>query len=200
MSETLDMGWIDHQQWERNWWGNCSNTYGEETKQLTYAQRMGLEIVPDLGRWPVYNLAGMSVIDLGGGPVSMLLKTKGGGRMVVVDPCGYPNWVARRYAIHGIDYVVMPAEQYRAPRWFDECWIYNVLQHVENPIAVLDTAIMVSKRLRIFDWLETEPCEGHPNTLHREELDSHLHGYGTVEELRGENGCWGLAYYGLFQL
>ena len=202
MTATQEMAWRDHQQWERSWWSDCTNTYGEETKQLTYAHRMGLQIVPDLGRWPVYDLAGKSVIDLGGGPVSMLLKTKGGGRLTVVDPCEYPSWVAERYAIHGIDYHVAPAETFQAPRWFDECWIYNVLQHVEDPRAVIETARRCAGVLRIFDWLETAPSAGHPHTLHAIELDAWISGgqqIGQIEQMN-ENGCVGAAYYGAFTL
>lgn len=199
MTTAVEMGWPDHQEWERSWWGDCSNTYGEETKQITYAHRMRLEIVPDMGRWPVYDLAGKSVLDLGGGPASMLLKTKGGGRMTVVDPCEYPRWVAERYATHAIEYRVTPAEDFHAPAWYDECWIYNVLQHVRDPLGVIDTARRHARTLRIFDWVETPASEGHPHTLHAAELDEWLGGQGFVEQMN-ENGCVGPAYYGVFAL
>ncbi len=38
------MPWDDDQQWESEWWGDCVNTFAEETKQLTYAKKMGLEM------------------------------------------------------------------------------------------------------------------------------------------------------------
>ena len=50
------MPWDDDQQWESEWWGNCVNTYAEETKQLTYAEKMGLEAYYDEGKFPVYDL------------------------------------------------------------------------------------------------------------------------------------------------
>ena len=77
----------EHDQFERDWWGNCVNTFAEEVKQLTYANRMGLvNVGVDGGYWPVYDLQGKSIVDIGGGPVSMLLKAVGHQGSAVVDP------------------------------------------------------------------------------------------------------------------
>jgi hypothetical protein len=142
----------EHQVFERDWWGNCVNTFGEEAKQLTYAQLMGLTNVPDptTSHWPQYDLVGLNVLDLGGGPASMLLKTVDPGRLTVVDPCPYPPWVAARYTEAGIEYFQEPAETFVSTPTrgrnnvelydYDEVWIYNVLQHVEDPAACIATA------------------------------------------------------------
>src|SRR5258708_2166182 len=42
------------QDFEKLWWSDCTNTFGEEAKQLTYAHRMGLVNEPREGKWPVY--------------------------------------------------------------------------------------------------------------------------------------------------
>src|ERR1035441_8915336 len=66
--------WQIAQKHEVNWWGNCVNTFGEETKQLVYARLMGLQIWDD-GNSPFNIMTGArTVLDIGGGPVSMLLK------------------------------------------------------------------------------------------------------------------------------
>ena len=50
------------QDWEASWWASCNfSTFGEEAKQLTYANLMGLVNEPREGKWPVYDLAGKSV-------------------------------------------------------------------------------------------------------------------------------------------
>jgi hypothetical protein len=188
----------EHQTFEQAWWFDCANTYGEETKQLTYANRMGLTPIGHGGHWPVYDLEGKSVVDLGGGPVSMLLKTINGARLSVVDPCSYPEWIAARYEAHGISYFLEPAEN----RWaegYDECWIYNVLQHVEDPKAVIASAIRAAPVLRLFEWLEMPASIGHPHTLHLNELNEWIgRNTGGIETMN-ENGCVGLAYYGVFE-
>lgn len=198
VTATLETTWETHQEFEAGWWGDCSNTFGEEAKQITYAHRMGLVNNPVNGKWPVYDLAGRSVLDLGGGPASILLKTINGGRRDVVDPCAYPAWVAARYKEAGIVYWPCSAEDYRGDYAYDECWIYNVLQHVKDPEKVVSVALENSRLVRLFEWVWIEPHLGHPHQLRPSELDIWLDGRGSIEEM-DENGCvGGTAYYGVF--
>lgn len=187
------------QEWEKDWWGDCCNTFSEENKQITYAHRMGLVNEPQIGRWPVYDLGGRSVLDLGGGPVSLLLKCANRGKCVVVDPCPYPEWVTSRYEVASIEQAQVNAEDFVSLQVFDEAWCYNVLQHVLGPRSVIETALHHAKLLRIFEWVETETNVGHPHTLRVHELNDWIGGNGTVE-LINENGAVGLAYHGVFSL
>ncbi len=195
MTELVDTA----QDFERLWWNDCCNTLGEELKQIAYASRMGLVAEGRDGKWPVYDLGGRSVLDLGGGPVSMLLKCVNRGRAVVVDPCPYPDWVRERYRVAGVAVCPLPAEHFRSDDAFDEAWCYNVLQHVVDPQAVIETAKRQAAVLRIFEWIEMEPSEGHPHTLHADELNDWIGGTGTVDYVN-ENGAVGLAYFGEFRL
>lgn len=159
---------------------------------------MGLRMVPWGCQWPVYDLGGQSVLDLGGGPVSMLLKAVNGSRLTVVDPAPYPDWVRARYEAAGITYVVAPAEGYlRTVAAFEECWVYNVLQHVQDPESVIRAAQFAAPVIRLFEWLDVEPEIGHPHVLRAEDLDRWLGGTGQTEVM-DENGCVGRAYYGVF--
>ena len=192
---------VTAQEWEQDWWGDCVNTFGEEAKQISYAYRMGLVNEPRDGRWPVYDVQRRSVIDLGGGPVSMLLKTVNCSYATVVDPCPYPDWIEQRYHQAGVQTWRMEAEDFKGTghRRYDECWIYNVLQHVVDPEQVLATARAQAKTLRIFEWIETETNIGHPHTLHADELNRWIGGVGKIENIN-ENGAVGLCYYGVFDL
>lgn len=192
------MAWEDEQLWEASWWGDCINTFGEEAKQLTYAQRMGLENVPQVGRWPVYDLGYRSVVDFGGGPVSILLKAVNLSRGTVVDPLSVPPWVIARYEQAGVDLVQVPAEEFRTEDRFQEAWLYNVLQHTIDPERIVANARASADLVRIFEWIDTPQAEGHPHTLRRHELDRWFGGRGTVEDMN-ENGCVGPAYYGVFR-
>lgn len=192
------MKWIRAQNYERKWWGNCVNTYYEETKQLVYAKKIGLVANYVNGKYPVYDLEGKSVLDIGGGAVSILLKCINIEQGYVVDPCEYPEWVRDRYRKLQILCARYKGEDLARHPSTDEVWIYNVLQHVENPKKVVKNALRIGKIVRLFEWLEVEKDDGHINILHREELDRWLGGYGKVEKLN-ENGCNGLAYYGIFK-
>src|SRR4030066_1268112 len=156
--------------WESSWWSDCLDTVGEELKQRTYANRMGID----------FNLNGKSVLDLGGGPVSILLKCSD-RRGYVVDPLKVPNWVIQRYRENNIEFINEKAEDFKGTKVFDECWIYNVLQHVEKPEKVVEIAKNCSKVIRIFEWIDTPVNEGHINSLHEKDLNSWLGGEGKVE-------------------
>ncbi len=187
------------QEFESAWWGSCANTFGEEAKQITYAHRMRLANEPHEGKWPCYDLAGRSVVDLGGGPVSLLLKCRNGRALAVVDPCPYPAWVGARYEAAGIAQHQVEAEGWRDAAFRDEAWVYNVLQHVIDPEAVIATARAQAATLRIFEWIEHPASLGHPHVLHAVDLNRWAGGTGQVEHV-DENGATGLAYYGVFAL
>lgn len=187
------------QEFEADWWGNCTTTFGEEAKQLSYAHRMGLQRQEIDGRWPVYDLEGKSVLDIGGGPVSILLKCINGGTRVVVDPCPYPVWVKTRYAFSNIALLQEPAEDFATTEMFDECWIYNVLQHVVDPEQVIRVARRQAKVIRLFEWIETETNVGHPHALRADKLNVWLGGVGEIG-LVEENSAYGLGYWGVFDV
>jgi hypothetical protein len=193
------MSWERDNEWERYWWGNCSNTYGEEMKQLLYANRMGLKTFHD-GKSPFnFDMQGQSIVDIGGGPVSLLLKCCGLSRGVVVDPCDYPDWVAKRYMQANIQVIKEKAEAWEPDAVYDEAWVYNVLQHTEAPSQVLLTASRAARLLRVFEWIDTDVTLGHPHAFTAEMLDTWLGGQGKIEGLTGEATCVGTCYYGIFK-
>jgi len=194
---TSEASWENAQKWEASWWVGVANTYGEETKQLLYANRMGLRLFHD-GKSP-YNIdmKGTSVLDIGGGPVSLLLKCVN-VRGKVVDPLEFPLWVYDRYELAGIEFEAGTGEEISENGW-DECWIYNVLQHVKDPQKVVENAKKAGKLIRIFEWLDTVSNIGHPHILTEDALNEWLGGEGKAEKLKGEAHCYGTAYYGVFR-
>ena len=192
------MSWKDEQHFEKNWHGNCVNSYWEETKQIVYAKRMGLKAEMIDGKYPVYDLKGISVLDIGGGAYSMLLKCinfKG----TVFDPCDYPKWIEERYKEAGIEYRRMKGEDLdQINLTFDVGLIYNVLQHVDNPEKIIKNARKICSEIRIFEWIDNGISPGHPWDLKEEKLNKWLGGIGKIEQLN-EQGCKGKSYYGIFK-
>lgn len=197
--------WLEAQQEEQSWWGDCANTYWEEHKQLTYAYHMDIKFVED-GCSP-YNIeiGNKAILDVGGGPCSLLLKTTRHSGYTspkwntLVDPCGYPDWVYYRYYTAGIRTARIPAEMMSYPLEFDEVWIYNVLQHTEEPSTIMQNAMRAVAPggiLRVFEWIDTPTNEAHPHSLSLDFFESRL-GPGSVVEL-AEHGCYGRAFAGAF--
>lgn len=106
-----------------------------------------------------------SVTDIGCGPESLLLTAPARGTMVAVDPTAFLAEDEARYAAHGIQRAVMPAEDYVGPQT-EEVWMYNCLQHTIDPRKVLAVVTAhAAVRVRIFEWTHV-PTDGlHLHTL-----------------------------------
>ncbi len=189
------MGWSASQAWEREWWGTCVNTLGEELKQVLYLHKMGLHFTEDDKTPYKIDMGGASVLDIGGGPVSLLLKCVN-VRGKVIDPLAFPLWVLERYQAAGIEFEHSLAEELEEFGW-DECWVYNVLPHVQYPEVLIRNARHAAKLIRIFDWIDTPVSPGHLCSVSEEQLDAWLGGEGKVE-LIDQGRCRGKAYYGIF--
>jgi FkbM family methyltransferase len=188
--------WQKAQQSEASWWYSLGygvfNSYHEEIKQLKYAEVLGLE--PD--QWQRINLHGKSVLDVGGGPVSLLLKTYNAGKLKVHDPLIVPAWVITRYKEMYIDLDQKPAEDMDESGW-DEVWLYNVLQHVRDPLKVIENIKKAGKVVRVLDFIETSVDEKHLHTFTAKMLDDAFGRTGTVTQLTNTI-VGGTVYYGVF--
>lgn len=178
----------DEQEFEKAFWGDCTNTFDEEQKQYVYAELMGLE-----RSGYAFDLHGKSIIDIGGGPSSLLLKCHNLGVCMVVDPLPYPAWTKERYSLKGVTVNVTRGESLTAKN-FDEVWIYNCLQHTDDPCKIIQNARDAAPVLRIFEWIDIPPHPGHPHQLTKNTLDEWIGCNGNTIELSG-NGCYGRAYY-----
>jgi 2-polyprenyl-3-methyl-5-hydroxy-6-metoxy-1,4-benzoquinol methylase len=186
---------------EAEFWGNCydMNALGEIVKQTTYAYEMG--IFDEYGDKDCdIDLDGASVIDIGSGPWSLLLRCYNTGKLTAVDPIPWPPSVARRYATYGIEFVNKGGEEIGNLLLADEVWIYNCLQHVEDPILVLANAKKIGRRIRIFEWLNTAKDTYHLHTLTAELLMQWLEGTTTerVRTIELTGRCLGTAFVGSF--
>jgi hypothetical protein len=178
--------------WEHGWWGDCVNTLGEEVRQLLYAQKMGLVRMETQKSPFIFDMKGASVVDIGGGPVSLLLKCINVSG-TVIDAGVYPKWVHERYKTANITHVVEAAENL-AVIGHDEAWVYNSLQHTVNPSIVLTNAKRAAKTVRIFQWINTIVSQDSPHILTRKFFDNILEVDGTVETIN-LFGYVGYGYY-----
>lgn len=177
----------DHE-FEMAYWGDCCNTFDEEQKQFVYSRFLGLKRIHYS-----FDVEGKAILDIGGGPVSLLLKAVNLKKGKVVDPLPYPKWTIARYAEKNIEYCQLGGEEITETGW-DEVWIYNCLQHVDDPALIINNALKAGKLLRIFEWIDIPPHPGHPHELTREKLDNWLGTRGDTVTL-AEGGCYGRAYY-----
>ena len=179
---------MDHTEFELSYWGDCCNTYDEETKQFVYAALMGLD-----RHHYSFNVHDKKILDIGGGPSSLLLKTFNLKAGKVIDPLRYPDWTIMRYAYKNIECWRQRGEDIQEQNW-DEVWIYNCLQHVDDPELIILNALKAGRILRLFEWIDIPPHPGHPQELTKNKLDKWIGTKGKTIDL-AESGCYGKGYY-----
>lgn len=189
-----------HQVFEKNWHANCANSYWEETKQQYYARKMGLTAkqTPE-EKYPVYDMEGKSVLDVGGGAYSLLLKCENLGRATVVDPLSYPQWTMDRYKSADIEFLNIRAEDMTLSG-YDEVWMYNCLQHTEDPEKIVKNCLKAGKKFRIFEWIDRGVMSGHPQDLKEDKLNEWIGQKGKTERFYIGNLDYGMCYHGVFDL
>lgn len=182
----------DDYKFEKSYWGNCCNTFDEDQKHYVYAKFMSLNRIHYS-----FDVENKSILDIGGGPSSMLLKCVNLKRGKVVDPIEYPQWTRDRYALNNIEVDINIGENVNESGW-DETWIYNCLQHTIDVNKIINNAKRASKTLRIFEWVDVPPHDGHPIELTKQYLDECIGLHGSRVVTLAESGCYGKAYYGVF--
>jgi 2-polyprenyl-3-methyl-5-hydroxy-6-metoxy-1,4-benzoquinol methylase len=191
------MKWKEAQKWEAEWWGQCVNSLFEEEKQIKYANKMGLDMKGNAKTPYEFDLNGASVIDVGGGAISLLLKCTNFKKAVVLDPLQHPKWVIDRYKAGGIEFWNMKAEDLNTKSKFDEAWMYNVLQHTQDPQKIVENVRKSAKLVRVFEWLETPISDGHIHSFTADQLNLWFGGYGKTEIFQ-QRPLIGKAFYGIF--
>lgn len=189
---------------ELAFWLSPGAELGEQLKQLTYAPLLGINFEHDGNSPYVINKPGQSIIDIGGGPVSLLLKTTAITK-TVIDPCDYPTWVRGRYKQNNVYWIKDVAEIYQPElaETADEVWLYNVLQHTTDPQQIFTNILAYLKPggvFRFVDWVETGTNVAHPISLTADDINRSMLAAGftdvTVKTVElHENGAHGKAAY-----
>jgi 2-polyprenyl-3-methyl-5-hydroxy-6-metoxy-1,4-benzoquinol methylase len=191
---------------ELAFWGTPGAELGEQLKQLTYAKYLKLDFIHDGSSPYVIDKTGLNIMDIGGGPVSLLLKTIA-NKKLVVDPCGFPEWVDGRYKANGVQLQHKDGEtlnRINNRSIYDEVWMYNVLQHTDDPKKIFENIYKVLKpggTFRFLDWIDTPTNVAHPISLSYNDLSAWLSNYDQplLQTDINENGAVGTIAYGVFK-
>lgn len=192
---------------ELAFWNTPGAELGEQFKQITYLRYLDMQFTHDGNSPFVIDKTGLSILDVGGGPVSLLLKTNAEMRCVV-DPCEYPEWVIQRYAFNNINFWNIEGENIDEEQMFDEVWMYNVLQHTTDPQKIFNgiyESLKYGGKLRFMDWVDTPTNVAHPISLNTTQIARMIY-YACfdkpLEHLRNaqlnENNAVGTIAYGTF--
>jgi 2-polyprenyl-3-methyl-5-hydroxy-6-metoxy-1,4-benzoquinol methylase len=174
MADTqLQEQWRAAQVWERAWWLNNQQMHAVEIRKGdTVANWLNIGDVSQL-----------RVLDIGCGPFSILQRRRA-AYGVAVDPIDYGP-LEQPYQALGIQRLLRRGEDLleKTTEQFDEAWVYNCLQHVESPEQVLRNAMQLAKRVRLFEWINIPPYEGHLHMLTSERLAQPFRAAGWHDDL-----------------
>jgi glycosyltransferase involved in cell wall biosynthesis/SAM-dependent methyltransferase len=150
--------WEEAQHWERGWWGLEWGPHWDEElkKQETYFRLMGIPENRDFGA--------KEILDVGCGPVSLLQRSTHGPSRGV-DPLAVSAETLKRYTDANVEFLNIKAEEMPEDKQFDEIWMYNCLQHTDDPDLILQKIARLGKTVRIFEWVDLGVCPGHPQNL-----------------------------------
>jgi SAM-dependent methyltransferase len=158
--------WENAQVGELAYWQRAGCVWGEFDKQIKYFQHM--KLWEDFGA-PDFelNMQGKSVLDVGCGPASGLMRMFNASLLTGVDPLEYGAAARRRYAAFGIDYRVANAENLEPLNLgvYDLALCYNVLQHPERPDLICKELMKHAKEIRLCEWLGIPTDSEHLWTL-----------------------------------
>lgn len=88
----------------------------------------------------------------------------------MVEPLWFAN--LKEMAIQGeIMWVRQPLEDWT--EWFsigDECWLFNVMQHIRDPELFVQKAKETGPVIRYFEPVDYGTCEYHPHTFSQDDF------------------------------
>jgi len=154
---------------------------------------MGLEFEDN----KVSNARGKRIIEYGAGVVGYTVRSDNLGPSFAVEPLNMPQWVKDRYEQHNIKFIQAPGEIVNLDflgltEKLDESWMAGVLQHVLDPIAILENMANTANLVRISEWVDLPPHEGHPWTVTEDMITSTLDKLGSrikVEKVFVDQMC-----------
>ena len=151
----MEEQWREAQSFERNWWMNARGQHPHEVNKGDIVASM---------LFISKGAPTKSVIDIGCGPLSLLqrIPVKSG---TALDPIHYGD-LEDEYEKKGIRRIIKCGEDLNpSDGMYDEAWIYNCLQHVKDPVKIIENALTVAETVRIFEWTHIKPYTGHLHEL-----------------------------------
>lgn len=184
--------WQAAQDAERGYWypidqQTRAERRAEERARLRWVSGL-LDISPES--------VGGVVIDIAGGPCPLVGEPSLPiARRVLVDPLALSPDDAAALGARGVERFAVPAEHFVLGAQADEVWAYNALQHVIDPVAVLNTAKAHADHvIRWFEWIDQPVTLVHPHAINVHFLPSHLDRWGKrtawTVGIRDESRGW----------
>lgn len=128
------------------------------------------------------NFKDKTIIEVGAGLCGAVLMCEFNfKRAVAVEPLmnKFPSEVMKHYKENNIE-VIVNAYEWEDLGYFDETWLFNVLQHVICPEDVLKKASKTSDVIRVFEPIGWPVDLAHPHLINKSTFTTVLGDFGQI--------------------
>lgn len=143
------------------------------------------------------NLDGKSVIEIGPGRISALLFCENFSKSYIIEPTEYDG-IDHLYENPNLEIIKKTAEDWEFEK-VDEVWLFNLLQHVQDPDLLIQKCKENSKVIRYFEPIDCPINNEHPFSFNREDFINYFGDSVKIYNSIGEPGFHGATCaYGVF--
>lgn len=182
--------WVSAQQGEKEFHIKESVEHSYESYKNAYGYYFKyLDINP--------NLEGKSIIEIGPGRIASLLFCENYSKSYIIEPTEYDG-IDHLYEGLDLSIIQKTAEEWDFEK-VDEVWLFNLLQHVQDPDLLIKKCKESAKVIRYFEPLDLPTDNEHPFTFNLEDFKGYFGDSVKIYESIGEPGFHGArCVYGVY--
>jgi hypothetical protein len=132
------------------------------------------------------NLSGKSVVEIGPARIAGLLFCTNYSKSYIIEPTPYEG-IDYLYENKNIEIIKEKAESCNFP-YVDEVWIFNLMQHVQDPDKLIEICKKHSKIIKFFEPIDLPTNNEHPYSFSLEDYKNYFGDCVKVYSFNGEIG------------
>lgn len=195
--KTTEERWQLAQKWELMWATQEEQKSMRETYSKIYMQLFGYDIEKDF--------QGKTILEIGCGMFPTALWATGKKKATVVDPLTkqFSMDVHHYWNDNNIFAVPEKFEYWNRTEFFDEVWLFNVLQHVFDPELLLERLKGSGSNVRVFECVDVPADDKHhPHMITLDlmtrvfpDVEKHYYPGGSIPNFHASNHYYFTANY-----
>lgn len=139
---------------------------------------------------------GKSILEIGPARIAASLFIENYSKVFLVEPCEYHE-TSHLYSEKDIFFIRRPYETCEHES-VDEIWMLNLLQHVIDPVGLIEKAKKRSKVIRFFEPIDTQINNEHPHSFSEDDFKKSFGDCVKIYNYIGEPFHTARCAYGVF--
>lgn len=118
------------------------------------------------------DLAGKSIVEIGPGRIAGLLFCHNYSKSYIIEPTEYED-IDHLYQSKDLEIIKETTEECEFPK-VDEVWIFNLMQHVQDPDLLIKKCKENSKIIRFFEPTDLPINNEHPFSFSKQDFEDYF--------------------------